>query len=64
MKTNRAAAKRFKFTKNNKIKRKSMNTRHILTKKGPKRRRRLRGLTLVHNSDWKSIVRLMPYGVR
>ncbi|WP_082275793.1 50S ribosomal protein L35, partial [Leptospira interrogans] len=44
------------FTKNNKIKRKSMNTRHILTKKGPKRRRRLRGLTLVHNSDWKSIV--------
>ncbi|PJZ57826.1 50S ribosomal protein L35 [Leptospira barantonii] len=64
LKTNRAAAKRFKFTKNNKIKRKSMNTRHILTKKGPKRRRRLRGVTLVNNSDWKSIVRLMPYGVR
>ncbi|TGK00085.1 50S ribosomal protein L35 [Leptospira semungkisensis] len=64
LKTNRAAAKRFKFSKNNKIKRKSMNTRHILTKKGPKRRRRLRGMTLVNGSDWKSIVRLMPYGVR
>lgn len=64
LKTNRSAAKRFKFTKNGKIKRKSMNTRHILTKKDPKRRRRLRGMSVVCESDVKEIVKLMPYGVR
>ena len=33
IKTNRSVKKRFKITKNGNIKRKNMNTRHILQKK-------------------------------
>lgn len=51
MKTKSAAKKRFKLTASGRIKRKQMNTRHILTKKSPKRKRRLRGLTSVDDSN-------------
>ena len=39
-----------------------MNTRHILEKKSPKRKRRLRGLSLVHETNMKAIIKMMPYG--
>ena len=47
MKTHRGAAKRFKKTGTGKIVRSRRNKQHILTKKSPKRKRRLRKDTLV-----------------
>jgi large subunit ribosomal protein L35 len=62
LKTNRAAAKRFRFTKNGKIKRASSHLRHKLSKKSPLRKRNLGGTTLVHESDMDRIIQLLPYG--
>jgi large subunit ribosomal protein L35 len=59
LKTNRGAAKRFKPTGGGGIKRRSANHNHILTKKKMKRKRHLRGATLVHESDLRSIRRLL-----
>ena len=62
MKTNRAAAKRLKRTASGKLKRFKANHSHILTKKSPKRKRRLRTAELVDKADQKRMDRLMPYG--
>lgn len=62
MKTNRAAAKRFKFTAKGKVKRSSGFVNHILTKKSQKRKRQLRGTTLVADADVREIKNLLPYG--
>jgi large subunit ribosomal protein L35 len=51
VKTNSSAKKRFFVTANGKIKRKSAFRSHILTKKSPKRKRQLRGTTLVHDAN-------------
>lgn len=58
-KTNRSAAKRFKKTGTGKIKRHKAYTSHILTKKSPKKKRRLRKPTLVSKADEKRIKRLL-----
>ncbi len=55
MKTHRGAAKRFKKTGTGKIVRSRRNKQHILTKKSPKRKRRLRKATLVHAVDEKRV---------
>jgi large subunit ribosomal protein L35 len=47
MKTHRGAAKRFKVTGSGKIRRMKAYKSHILTKKGPKRKRNLRRPTTV-----------------
>jgi len=60
MKTNRAAAKRFKKTAKGKFKRQRANHSHILTKKSPKRKRRLRHSTLVDAADQQRVERLLP----
>ncbi|MEM7183484.1 MAG: 50S ribosomal protein L35 [Spirochaetota bacterium] len=62
LKTNRAAAKRFKFTKSGKVKRSSAFARHILTKKTPKQKRGLRGTSILAEQDEKEIKKLLPYG--
>ncbi|GBD26283.1 50S ribosomal protein L35 [bacterium HR30] len=62
LKTNRGAAKRFKFTARGKIKRRKAYHRHILTSKSPKRKRSLRQPTLVDPTNVKAIRRLLPYG--
>ena len=54
MKTHRGAAKRFKKTANG-YKRGHSHLRHILTKKSTKRKRGLRGTTMVHTSDVKAV---------
>jgi large subunit ribosomal protein L35 len=41
MKTHRGAAKRFKTTGTGKLRRRQINTNHILEKKSPARKRRL-----------------------
>ncbi|MCH7946369.1 MAG: 50S ribosomal protein L35 [candidate division Zixibacteria bacterium] len=59
MKTRRAAAKRFKRTASGKIKRNRAYKGHILTKKSPKRKRKLRKSTLVSKADYKRVNRLI-----
>jgi len=61
MKTHRGAAKRFKKTKTGKVKRRRAFASHILEKKSPKRKRRLRQATLLDKSDMKRVAKLLPY---
>lgn len=61
MKTKRAAAKRFKRTGTGKVKRHHNYKDHILTKKTPKRKRKLRKAGLVAKADLGRINRAMPY---
>ena len=60
-KTHRGAAKRFKKTKSGKIKRSSAYKRHILTKKRPKRKRHLRGTTVLSKAETPKVKRMLPY---
>ncbi|MDZ4727815.1 MAG: 50S ribosomal protein L35 [Leptospira sp.] len=62
LKTNRAAAKRFKFTKNGKIKRGFAFKRHILEKKSPKMKHQSRGMQVIHDTDINRVEKLLPYG--
>ncbi len=59
MKTHKGAAKRFKKTKQGKIKRMKAFKSHILTKKTKKRKRNLRKPTLVSKADKKNIKQLI-----
>jgi large subunit ribosomal protein L35 len=58
-KTKRAARKRFKLTSSGKVKRFRAYKSHILTKKDPKRKRRLRQGTMVSKADEGRIKRLL-----
>ena len=59
MKTHRATAKRVSFTGTGKIKRNKMNRRHILTKKSPARKRRLRKGGYVAKANERNIKELL-----
>lgn len=61
IKTNRGAAKRFSKTGTGKIRRRKAYTSHILTKKTSKRKRNLRGATVIDAADAKNVNRLIPY---
>ena len=61
LKTQSGAKKRFKMTKNGKIKRAHANKAHILNKKTSKRKRHLRGGTYVDVSNAAVIKLLIPY---
>jgi large subunit ribosomal protein L35 len=61
MKTKSGAKKRFKALGGGGLKRSHANLRHILTKKTTKRKRQLRGTTMVSHSDVKSVRAMMPY---
>ncbi|MDR1036732.1 MAG: 50S ribosomal protein L35 [Deltaproteobacteria bacterium] len=61
MKTNRAAAKRFRTTASGKIRRNKAYARHILTTKTTKQKRGLRSKSLVNAANVKSVKRLLPY---
>ena len=61
VKTHRGAAKRFKKTGTGKLVRAQRNKRHILTKKSPKRKRRLRKEVIVDPADAKRINQLVPF---
>ena len=61
MKSNRGAAKRFKPTGSGQFKRSHSHLRHILTKKSTKRKRQLRGTTLVAKVDTAAIRQMLPY---
>lgn len=61
LKTNRAAAKRFKVTGTGKLKRSKAYKRHILTKKSAKTKRNLRKAGLVDSTNEKQMKRILPY---
>ena len=58
-KTHTGAKKRFKLQKSGVIKRNKMNRRHILTKKSPARKRRLRKAGYVAKANERSIKGLL-----
>ena len=60
LKTNRAAAKRFRKTASG-FKRAQAHRRHILTKKPSKRKRQLGATMQVHETDVGRLERLLPY---
>ena len=59
MKTHRGAAKRFKTTAKGRVKRGHAMHSHILTKKSQKRKRNLRGTTVMAHADEKRVKRLL-----
>lgn len=61
MKSHSSSKKRFKVTKNGKVKRAQAFKKHILTKKSPKRKRQLRASIVASEPDTKKIRRLLPY---
>ena len=61
IKTNRAAAKRFKKTGTGKFVRAKANKSHILTKKPSKRTRHLRQSTVADAANTKALKRMLPY---
>jgi large subunit ribosomal protein L35 len=61
MKSKKSAAKRFKVRPGGTIKRSKAFLRHILTKKSTKTKRKLRGITNVHDSNKRAIRAMLPY---
>ncbi|MCF7885289.1 MAG: 50S ribosomal protein L35 [Candidatus Marinimicrobia bacterium] len=59
IKTRKSVAKRFKKTKKGKLKRKKAYQAHILTKKSPKRKRKLRKPAYVSKADEKRIKEML-----
>ena len=62
IKTNRAAAKRFKKTGTGKYKFRKSHASHILTKKTTKRKRSFRLDQIIDNNNMKEVKRLLPNG--
>ena len=61
VKTNRAAAKRFKVTGTGKLKRNKAYKRHILTKKSTKRKRNLRQAAMTDSTNVSNMKKILPY---
>ena len=62
MKTNRAAAKRFRVTGSGRIRRSKSGLNHMMQEKSRKRLRRLRQNDMVDSTLEKRIKLLLPYG--
>lgn len=62
MKTRKAAAKRYSFTATGKVKYKKQGLRHILIKKGSKRKRNLRATGILSDAEVERVRTLLPYG--
>ena len=61
LKTHTGAKKRFSKTGTGKIKRGQTKTRHILTSKSPKVKRKLGRTLMVSDGDYKKVARMIPY---
>jgi len=62
MKTNRAAAKRFRVTGSGRVRRSKSGLNHMMQEKSRKRLRRLRKNDMVERAFEKRIKLLLPYG--
>ena len=61
IKTKKSAAKRFKITAGGKVLHTKAGRRHLMQTKNPKRRRGLRGSTVVHETDAYRITQNLPF---
>ena len=61
LKTNRAAAKRFRTTGRGKIRRRKAFKNHLLQPKNSKRKRTLSKLTIVNERDEDNVRQMLPY---
>lgn len=61
LKTHRGAAKRFKLTGTGKVVRAKAFGSHNLSKKSSKRKRGLKQGALVHETEQKTMKKLLPY---
>jgi large subunit ribosomal protein L35 len=61
LKTHTGAKKRFSKTGTGKIKRHQTKTRHILSSKSPKVKRKLGKMVLVSDGDYAKVARMIPY---
>ena len=61
IKTKKSVAKRFKITARGKVLRHQAGRRHLCQTKSPKRRRSLRGSTVVHHTDEYRIKQNLPW---
>lgn len=61
IKTNSGAKKRFKLTRNGKVKRAQAYANHIMEHKSQRRKRGLRGTTISSSAEAAKVKRMMPY---
>lgn len=61
VKTKKAAAKRYRITKNDKVVVNKRGKRHLLTKKSSKRKRKLRQPGTLKSCEAKRIVKMLPH---
>lgn len=61
LKTKSGAAKRFKVSKNGKVKFQKAFKRHLLENKSSKRKRQARKAGWVHDANINAIKQMMPY---
>lgn len=61
LKSHSGAKKRFRFTKNGKIKKACANKSHILNKKSTKRKRKLRKIDYIDKSNAHTLKMMLPY---
>lgn len=59
VKTHSGSKKRFKLTGTGKIKRKHAYKSHILTKKETKQKRNLTGTTIISDSDYNRVAKML-----
>jgi large subunit ribosomal protein L35 len=64
MKTNRAAAKRFKISASGRVRRPKGGANHFMGSKRPNRLRRLRKNDMVHEALEKRVLQMFPYGLK
>lgn len=63
LKSKRGSVKRFRATGSGGVKAGKMGSRHILTKKSRKRKRRLRGTGVLTKQDAVLVLSTVPYGL-
>jgi len=61
LKTNKAASKRFRITKNGKVLSTAALHRHLLTDRSSSKKRQSRGWRAVDKVDQKKVKALLPY---
>ncbi len=64
LKTNKAARKRYRITKNKKVLRSKSLKRHMMTDRTSKKKRQNRGYHEVDKADRKGVFKLLPYGTK
>ena len=61
MKSHSATKKRFKVTASGRVKHKQAHKSHLLSHESSKRKRKLKGNKMVHETNEDAIRRLLPY---